>query len=86
MLKIYGSKLCPDCVECLDAFEKHGISYEYYDFADDLGNLKAFLKLRDRDPSFESAKNAGSIGIPCIIDKCGRIILDWTVYVSQGKA
>ena len=86
MLKIYGSKLCPDCVECLEAFDRHGVSYEYFDFSENLQNLKEFLSLRDRESLFDPIKTAGSIGIPCIIDEAGKITLDWSIYVSQDNA
>ena len=86
MLKIYGSRLCPDCVKCLQAFDQNNISYEYFDFSDDLRNLKAFLKVRDTEAVFAETKTNGSIGIPCIIDEEGRVVLDWTIYVSQDKA
>ena len=45
MLKIYGSKLCKDCIACLEAFDKADIAYEYLDFADALINLKEFLAM-----------------------------------------
>ena len=86
MLKIYGSKLCPDCVECLQIFDMKNISYEYYDFSEDLSSLKTFLKLRDTEPVFSAIKNNGGIGIPCIVNEEGRVDLDWSNYVSQGKA
>jgi len=86
MLKIYGSRLCPDCVECLQAFDQSKIAYEYYDFSEDLPNLKLFLKLRDTEPIFHDVKANSSIGIPCIVDQDGRVELDWKQYVSQDKA
>ena len=86
MLKISGSKLCPDCVECLQTFDQNKIVYEYHDFAEDLPSLKFFLKLRDSEPIFHDVKANGSIGIPCIVDEEGRVALDWSRYVSQDNA
>ena len=32
MLKVYGSMLCKDCVQCRKAFDKLGVEYVYLDF------------------------------------------------------
>ena len=40
MLKIYGSMLCKDCVQCREDLDKAGTSYEYLDFAENLLHLK----------------------------------------------
>ena len=81
MLKIYGSMLCPDCVECRADLDKAGVAYEYLDFSDQLRNLKEFLALRDSDPVFDAVKQRGSIGIPCIVTEDGRITLDWEEFM-----
>lgn len=77
MLKIYGSKLCKDCVACLEAFDKAAIAYEYLDFADNLSNLKEFLVIREGNPLFDTVREAGGIGIPCILKPDGSITLNW---------
>lgn len=76
-MKIYGSMLCPDCVQCREDLDKKGISYEYLDFSDNLRNLKEFLSLRDNNPAFASAKEEGKIGIPCILLPDGTVTLAW---------
>lgn len=81
MLKIYGSMLCPDCVQCRADLDKAGVTYIYLDFADDLKNLKEFLALRDRESLFDEVKQRGSIGIPCIVDEQGNVTLDWSCYI-----
>ena len=77
MLKIYGSMLCPDCVQCRKDLDAAGVEYEYLDFADSLRNLKEFLKLREL-PVFDGVKEAGGIGIPCIVAEDGTVSLDWS--------
>lgn len=84
MLTIYGSMMCPDCVECRKDLDEAGVEYTYLDFADDLRNLKAFLALRDTDPAFTQVREEGKIGIPCILREDGTVSLDWTMYVSQA--
>lgn len=76
-MKIYGSMLCPDCVQCREDLDKKGISYEYLDFSDSLRNLKEFLSLRDNNPAFASVKEEGRIGIPCILLPDGTVTLAW---------
>lgn len=74
---IYGSMLCPDCVQCRKDLDEAGVAYEYRDFAEDLRNLKAFLELRDTEEIFQSVKQDGKIGIPCIVNEDGSVILTW---------
>ena len=77
MLKIYGMMLCPDCVECCKDLDEAGIEYTFLDFSESVANLKEFLKLRDNSSLFDGAREAGSIGIPCIVKEDGTITLDW---------
>ena len=81
MLKIYGSMLCPDCVECRADLDRAGVEYEYLDFSDSLKNLKEFLVIRDSLELFSEVRDRGSIGIPCIADENGNISLDWEKYM-----
>ena len=66
MVKIYGSMLCKDCVQCREDLDRAGVCYEYLDFSQDLRNLKEFLTIRDGNPMFDAVREAGGIGIPCI--------------------
>ena len=77
MLKVYGMRICPDTVECLEALTKAGLEYEYLDFAEKTANLKDFLKLRDSSPLFDTVRQEGNIGIPCIQREDGSVTLDW---------
>lgn len=81
MLKIYGSMLCPDCVKCRDDLNQAGVAYEYLDFADSLKNLKEFLSIRESSPVFIPVREAGKIGIPCIVDDNDGILLDWQEFM-----
>ena len=77
MLKVYGMKICPDTVECCEALTRAGVEYEFLDFAEKTANLKAFLKHRDSSPLFDSVRQEGGIGIPCIQREDGSITFDW---------
>lgn len=80
MIRVYGSMLCPDCVQCRAELDKAGVAYEYLDFSDDLKNLKEFLKLREENPVFVPVKEQGGIGIPCILRPDGTVTLTWEEF------
>lgn len=77
MVKIYGSMLCKDCVQCREDLDRAGVCYEYLDFSQDLRNLKEFLTIRDGNPMFDAVREAGGIGIPCIVREDNTVTLDW---------
>ena len=81
MLKVYGMSICPDTVECCEALTRAGVEYEFLDFAEKTANLKAFLKLRDSSPLFDSVRQEGGIGIPCIQREDGSITFDWEEFM-----
>ena len=81
MLKIYGSMLCPDCVQCRRDLDKAGVPYEYLDFGENLLALKEFLALRDANPIFVPVREKGSIGIPCILREDGSVTLSWEEFM-----
>ena len=81
MLKIYGSMLCKDCVECVDDLKKENVEFEFLDFADSLLNLKEFLKIRDENPLFDAVREKGSIGIPANVKEDGSVTLDWAEFL-----
>jgi len=76
MLKIYGSPLCPDCVKCKEQLETAGVEFIYMDITANLRFLKLFLKLREQ-PEFDSVRDRGQIGIPCIQREDGSLTFDW---------
>ena len=81
MIKVYGSMLCPDCVQCRKDLDNSGVAYEYLDFAENLLYLKEFLVIRDSDLLFENVRNEGRIGIPCIVKENGSVTLEWDEFL-----
>ena len=75
MPKVYGSMLCPDCVEAKEYFEKVNYKYEFINITESMKNLKEFLALRDNRKEFEEVKKLGYIGIPAILTDDHKIIL-----------
>lgn len=76
MLKMYGTPLCPDCVEVEAALAAKKIPFENVDITASTANLKAFLKLRDENPLFDAVRAEGGIGVPCFALDDGRLTLD----------
>lgn len=81
MIKIYGSMLCPDCVQCREDLDKAAVAYEYLDFSESLLHLKEFLAVRESCPLFDEVRKHGGIGIPCIIREDGSVTLDWAEFM-----
>jgi hypothetical protein len=75
MPKVYGTMLCPDCVEAKEYFEKVNYKYEFVNITESMKNLKEFLALRDNRKEFEEVKKLGYIGIPAILTDDNKIIL-----------
>lgn len=82
MLKIYGSRLCPDCVRCCQELQTAEVPFAYCDFSESLLYLKEFLKLRDENEVFAQPRAAGKIGIPCIVCEDGSVTLEWDSFVQ----
>ena len=75
-MKIYGTDLCPDCVEAKRKLDEKNILYDYVDITASIGNLKAFMKMRDEEPAFDEAKKAGAVGVPAFVLDDGEIRLE----------
>lgn len=75
-MKIYGTDLCPDCVEAKRKLDEKNIPYDYVDITESIGNLKAFMKMRDEEPAFDEAKKAGAVGVPAFVLDDGEIRLE----------
>lgn len=81
MIKIYGSMLCKDCVQCCEDLDKKEVPYTFLDFADSLLHLKEFLSIREGNPLFDPVRENGGIGIPCIVKDDGSVTLDWEEFM-----
>ena len=76
MSKMYGSILCPDCVEAKEYFKKINYKYEFVNITESMTSLKEFLHLRDTRKEFDEVKSLGYVGIPAILTDDNKIILD----------
>ena len=78
---IYGSDLCPDCINCKADLDKAGVVYEYRSITEHLPYMKEFLAIRDREQIFDGPREAGGIGIPCLVGEDGTVSLSWEQYL-----
>lgn len=83
MLKVYGSKMCPDCMAFKFNLDFYHIEYEYVDINESMKNLKEFLIIRDKNPLFLDVKENGYVGIPACVSEDGNITLDWEIYLKK---
>ncbi|NPD92923.1 glutaredoxin-related protein [Xylanibacter muris] len=72
MVKIYVMNTCKDCTYIYEQVRGNS-QYELIDIGEHVRNLKAFLKLRDREPQFDVMKRLGTIGIPCFVLEDGTV-------------
>lgn len=84
MIKVYGSPLCPDCVEAKANLDADQIPYEFIDITASIPKLREFLNLRDHDPAFLPVKENGSVGIPAIVKDNGQVTVDWKSVIREA--
>lgn len=75
-LIVYGSMLCPDCVEAERVLNERRITHEFINITDSMANLKAFLAYRDRKTIFADIRTAGRVGIPFFVLESGTLTFD----------
>lgn len=63
---IYGTSICPDCVEIKKYLSTKDFEYEYIDITENISNLKSFLSLRDTRAEFDDVKANKYVGIPAM--------------------
>lgn len=85
MIKIYGSKFCPNCEHAKLNFDHYNVPYEYIDINESLKNLKEFLHIRDTNKMYDKIKEEGLIGIPTMVVDDNSPTFDWcTILKDKG--
>ena len=74
MITVFVMSTCPDCTR-IEAQIKDNPNYHIVDIGAHVRNLKAFLQLRDNDPTFSAARQMGFVGIPCFVLEDGPVTL-----------
>lgn len=54
---------------------QNNVEFTYVEVTESMRTLKAFLHYRDNHPAFKEVKNAGRVGLPCIVLNEGEKIL-----------
>lgn len=85
-ITMYGTAICPDCVEAKVILEKHNdIELDYKNIIESTKLLKEFLSYRDNDKMFTNVVKEGKIGIPFFILEDGTKTLDIFDYLDIEK-
>ena len=75
---VFGSKHWPGCEPAKEYLSNHDVKFVYLDISENMLNLKMFLKYRDNYEIFNEIKEAGKVGLPCIVVNDGeQIIFDY---------
>ena len=72
---VYFSEHCKDCGPLKAALDEADIKYAPVDISSGMFPLKQFLKYRDTREEFAEIKEAGRVGLPCIVINKGEKIL-----------
>ncbi|MDF2844186.1 MAG: hypothetical protein K0R00_2612 [Herbinix sp.] len=84
---MYGSEICPDCVEAKELLSSHrGIQFDYRNITATTTTLKEFLSYRDNDPIFVPVKEGGRIGIPFFILEDGTKTFELSDIIEFEKS
>lgn len=76
MEKLYGTKLCQDCVDVIEYLDKIGYKYEFVDITENINKMKEFIKIRDKREEYNIVKVEGYIGIPTLIKEDGTLLFE----------
>ena len=76
MIKIYGMPTCPYCDYIHEQIIGREDEFEYINIGENIRNMGAFTRLRDKSPVFDHCKEIGDVGIPAFVFEDGRISID----------
>ena len=83
-MKLYGTSLCPDCVEANNILDKANVKYDYINIMESTANLKEFLQYRDKRTEFIAIRADGLLGIPCFVYGEDEITFEITTAINQA--
>lgn len=76
MIRIYGMPTCPYCDYVHEQIRGREDEFEYINIGENIGNLSAFMRLRDTEPVFDHLKAIGDVGVPAFVLEDGRVSVD----------
>lgn len=81
-----GSHLCPSCRKLLEDIREEGLYTEFHDVAENLNDMRLFLKLREGNPEiYDEVRAEGKIGIPVFILPDGTATRDKEKALDEMK-
>jgi glutaredoxin-related protein len=84
MIKVFGSMKCPYCVVLKENLDRNSVPYQFVDILESLGNLGAFLAIRDSESVFDHLKEIKDIGVPALVDEQGKVWVDWEQWLTEN--
>ena len=84
MIKVFGSMKCPYCVVLKENLDRNNVPYQFVDILESLGNLGAFLAIRDSECVFDHLKEIKDIGVPALVDEQGKVWVDWEQWLTEN--
>lgn len=84
MIRVYGSIKCPYCVVLKENLDRNSVKYDFIEILDSLGNLGAFLAIRDKEAVFDHLKEVNDIGVPALVDDDGKVWTDWESWLTEN--
>lgn len=79
MLKVYGTKICPDCIACEASFKKYGIGYEFVNIFATMPDFKEFCACGMPVPPLLTLRSRAAWGFRPASRKTGK-------FLPTGKA
>ncbi len=76
MIKIYGMPTCPYCDYIKEQIRGRESEFQYINIGENIRNMSAFTRLRDKNPVFDHSKEIGDVGIPAFVLEDGSVTLD----------
>ena len=76
MIKIYGMPSCPYCDYVHKQIIGREDEFRFIDIGENIRNMSAFTRLRDKNPVFDRMKANGDVGIPAFVFEDGRVSID----------
>ncbi len=84
---MYGTGICPDCVEAKEQLSNcANIELDYRDITETTATLKEFLSYRDHEAIFSAVIEEGKIGIPFFILEDGTKTFEVFEYADLKKS
>ena len=83
-ITVYSSVHCGACPAVKAWLTAHGVEYTTIDISSGMLPLKQFLKYRDTREEFAFIREAGRVGLPCIvINKGEKILFDPAIIAEE---